>query len=66
MDIAVNGEQMQMQTGTTVENWLKEKGLLSKHIVVELNERILNREEWADMVLQPGDRMEIVTFVGGG
>jgi thiamine biosynthesis protein ThiS len=66
VDIVVNGEPLQTQTGVTIEDWLKEKGLLGKHIVVELNERIVKREEWAGVVLQQGDRMEIVTFVGGG
>ncbi len=66
MDIVVNGELLQTQTGVTIEDWLKEKGLLNKRIVVELNERIIKREEWTGMVLRQGDRMEIVTFVGGG
>ncbi len=35
-------------------------------IAVELNGRIASRKGWDEMVLYPGDRLEIVHFVGGG
>lgn len=66
MMILVNGEEMHLSPGTTLGNWLKEAGLGEKHIVVELNERIIPRDAWAEITLQQDDRMEIVTFVGGG
>ncbi|MPL69361.1 hypothetical protein SDC9_15100 [bioreactor metagenome] len=50
----------------TVEEWLDQRELKSKLIVVEINERILKQEEWGNNVLQAGDRLEIITFVGGG
>ncbi|HWR56848.1 MAG TPA: sulfur carrier protein ThiS [Negativicutes bacterium] len=66
MMMLVNGEERRLPPGTTLGNWLTEAGLGEKHIVVELNEHIIPRDAWAETILQPHDRMEIVTFVGGG
>ena len=66
MMILVNGEELHLSPGTTLGNWLKEAGLGEKHIVVEINERIILRDVWAETILQQDDRLEIVTFVGGG
>ena len=41
-------------------------GLKGRQLVIELNERILTRQDWEIVALQDGDRLEIVTFVGGG
>ncbi|MGL5078190.1 MAG: sulfur carrier protein ThiS, partial [Waterburya sp.] len=35
-------------------------------IAVEYNGEILHRQYWADTQMQTGDRLEIVTIVGGG
>ncbi|MDD4599911.1 MAG: sulfur carrier protein ThiS [Negativicutes bacterium] len=64
--MVVNGEELQISAGMTVEEWLDQRELKSKLIVVEINERILKQEEWGNNVLQAGDRLEIITFVGGG
>lgn len=45
---------------------LEQMGLKGKHLVVELNEQILTRQDWETLALRHGDRLEIVTFVGGG
>ncbi|VBB05928.1 thiamines/molybdopterin converting factor subunit 1 [Lucifera butyrica] len=66
MDIVVNGERQSMDAGVNIEKWLEQKGILGRHMVLELNERILVREEWSKTVLQQGDCLEIITFVGGG
>ena len=66
MMLMVNGEERHLPPGTTLGNWLQEAGLGEKHIVVELNERIIPREAWAATILQQADCLEIVTFVGGG
>jgi sulfur carrier protein len=35
-------------------------------VAVELNQSVIPKAEWASVVLQPGDKVEIVNFVGGG
>ena len=37
-----------------------------KLIVVEFNGIIINRKKWADQQVKNGDKLEIVTIVGGG
>lgn len=41
-------------------------GLKADRIAVEHNGTIVPRDRWAEIALQPGDRLEIVHFVGGG
>jgi thiamine biosynthesis protein ThiS len=40
--------------------------LEQQRVAVELNEAVVPRRQHADTTLQPGDRLELVTFVGGG
>ena len=64
--ITVNGEKQEISTGATVTALLAKLGLNSGRVAIERNLKIFPRAEWAATVVQPGDRYEIVQFVGGG
>ena len=64
--ISVNGESRTTTPGATVIDLLRELGLDSGRVAVERNLEILPRPQWAETQVQPGDRYEIVHFVGGG
>ena len=64
--ITVNGEQRAAMPGSTVIDLLRELGLDSGRVAVERNLEILPRPNWLATPLKPGDRYEIVQFVGGG
>jgi sulfur carrier protein len=64
--IVVNGETRAMKPGATVVDLLRELGLEVGRVAVERNLEILPRPQWAGTQVQPGDRYEIVQFVGGG
>ena len=64
--ITVNGEQRSANPGSTVTDLLRELGLDSGRVAIERNLEILSRPDWQKTILQPGDRYEIVQFVGGG
>lgn len=66
MDIVVNGETRTVREGTTVRSLLAELSLPESRVAVERNLAILRKAEFAGTVLGDGDRVEIVTFVGGG
>ena len=66
MRIEVNGKSREVADGTSVEDLLRELELDTRLVVVELNREIVRRTERSDVGLQPGDRVEIVHFVGGG
>ena len=63
--ILVNGEDRPLTPGTTVETLLQILGVTEQRIAVELNRSILPRTDY-QRILQVGDQLEVVTFVGGG
>ena len=64
--LSVNGEPRTVAPGLTVRGLLESLGLTPATIVVERNLEILDRERYEDTVLDEGDRVELVHFVGGG
>jgi thiamine biosynthesis protein ThiS len=65
LEIVVNGSPRQVAAGTTVAGLLAELGLGSR-VAVERNREIVTRARHAEVELAEGDRLELVTFVGGG
>ncbi|WP_298869170.1 sulfur carrier protein ThiS [uncultured Gimesia sp.] len=66
MQIQVNGETQEVPEEFTVSELLAQLGLQPKYLAVERNLILIPREEHASCTLQEGDRLEIVTLVGGG
>lgn len=64
--LRVNGEERQVAAGTTVTGLLEGLGLVPALVVVERNREILDRSEYPERVLEEGDHLELVHFVGGG
>ncbi len=65
-DVYVNGETRPVEKGSTVACLLQTLGLQSRDVAVERNREIVPRDAHAITRLHAGDRLEIVTFVGGG
>ena len=61
----INGEEKNA-VGKTVSEYLSESGYDLKRVAVELNGDILPKAQYESVLLQDGDCMEIVSFVGGG
>jgi sulfur carrier protein len=66
LELQVNGEAKTCSADTSLSDFLKQIGLNPKLIAVEYNGEILARPLWESTRLQAGDRLEIVTIVGGG
>ncbi len=64
--ITVNGKQIQLTSEMSVADYLEQNNYQIKRIAVELNEEILPKYSYSDTKLKDGDRLEVVTFVGGG
>ena len=62
----INGKERSMPHPASVRGVLEELGLLNRPVAVEVNGRLVRRADQETTVLQPGDRVEIVSFVGGG
>ena len=63
--VKINGEELNV-TGKTAEQFLLESGYDIKRVAVELNGDILPKVQYECTILQDGDSVEIVSFVGGG
>jgi thiamine biosynthesis protein ThiS len=66
VEVTINGKRVDLEPGTTVQQFLHAKGYQDRLVVVELNESILPRTAYLSTVLTAGDHVEIVHFVGGG
>jgi len=66
MKVVVNGVQMETEDSATVRDLLVRLGLEGRPVAVELNRKVIPRAEHAKVVLSEGDKVEIVTLVGGG
>jgi len=65
-EIIVNGETRPMPPGQTLAELVSELDLRGRRVAVEVNEQIVPRSEYADHVLNSGDRVEVVAAIGGG
>ncbi len=65
-EIVVNGAVRQSPAGQTLLGLLRDLELEPSRVAVEMNGRIVKRTEWETLELEPGARLEIVQFVGGG
>ena len=66
MKILVNGEPRDVAAETTIAQLLEKLRLDPRTLAVELNLDVIPRGRHAECVLHDGDRLEIVTLVGGG
>lgn len=65
-DVVLNGKPRAIAEGLTVAGLLAELGLDPRTVAVERNLEIVPRSAYASEALAEGDRLEVVTFVGGG
>lgn len=66
LNIIVNDAPRMVPEGSSVSGLLKLLGVNSRFLAVELNRRVVPRGEHPRTLLSEGDRIEIVTLVGGG
>jgi sulfur carrier protein len=66
IEIQVNGEERQCPASSTIADLLSSLEMKPKFVAVEQNEQLVPRAKHAESPLNAGDRIEIVTLVGGG
>ncbi|MBE9180741.1 thiamine biosynthesis protein ThiS [Oculatella sp. LEGE 06141] len=64
--LSVNGEPHQCAPNLYLPDLLQQLGMNPRLVAVEYNGEILHRQFWEATIMQEGDRLEIVTIVGGG
>ena len=66
MRLLLNGDEREIAGVSSVAELVATLGLDSRKVAVERNLEIVPRSTYADTALVDGDRIEIVTFIGGG
>lgn len=66
MYIVVNGEQQEVEELLTVAHLLQKLDLRAEQVAVEINLKILDRNDFSTWMLHNGDKVEILSFIGGG
>ena len=69
MKIKVNGKEKNIKLENQkalLSSTLELLGYKSNSIVVEVNDLIINSTKWENEILKEGDKLEIVSIVGGG
>lgn len=64
--ITVNGESVKIREGETLLELLEAQGFRLGVIAVEHNGKVIKRDAYGTITLQQGDKLEVVSFVGGG
>ncbi|MEX2172972.1 MAG: sulfur carrier protein ThiS [Pirellulaceae bacterium] len=66
MNVVVNGQPQHVEPGATVADLLARLALPTRGVAVEVNLQIVPRARHAEHPLAEGDRLEVVSLVGGG
>lgn len=66
ISLQVNGEDRTCSPKISLPALLEQMGMNPRLVAVEYNGEILHRQFWENTQMQEGDRLEIVTIVGGG
>lgn len=66
MRLLLNGEERDLADVATIADLVASLGLDARKVAVERNLEIAPRSTYAQTQLVDGDRIEIVTFIGGG
>jgi thiamine biosynthesis protein ThiS len=66
MKLLLNGDERDIAGVVSIADLVSALGLDARKVAVERNLEIAPRSTYADTALADGDRIEIVTFIGGG
>ena len=66
MEIILNGEPYQVDHPLTIVALLERLEIDARRVAIEHNLTIIKRHRFPDVIVDEGDQVEIVNFVGGG
>ena len=66
LTVTLNGSARSLPAGTTIAGLVAALGLAAEQVAVERNGRVVRRAQHGEVRLEQGDRLEVVTLVGGG
>ena len=66
MNILLNNKPVRLFDGSTVKKLLENKNIKNKYYAVEINRKIIPKSDHETYIIKDGDRIEIITAIGGG
>jgi len=64
--VTVNGRQRDLPEGMNLRELVLSLNLMPERVILELNETVISRDRWVQVILVENDRLELVSLVGGG
>jgi sulfur carrier protein len=66
MNIILNGKNIELADGLSLRDTVARFAKQPEHVITEVNGKIIARAAWEGTPLSPDDKIELITFVGGG
>lgn len=66
MKLFINGKIEEMEDGTSISRALELKNIRPEVVTVELNEKIINKNNYKEIFFKESDKLEFVYYMGGG
>jgi len=63
--LKINGEAVEA-AGVSIAEYLTRENFDARKVAVEVNEEIVTKSKYSEVILQDGDIVEIISFMGGG
>lgn len=66
MNLIINGENLEFESGKNIDEILSILGVEAKIFAVVVNANLVKKEDYKSTILREGDRIEMLQFMGGG
>ena len=64
--IQLNGDPYEVNDGTNLNELLNKLKIEKNKVAIEVNGEIVEKNKYTNLILNKGDKVEIVQFIGGG
>ena len=64
--IQLNGDSYEINDGTNLNELLNKLKIQKNKVAIEVNGEIVEKNKYPNLILNKGDKVEIVKFIGGG
>jgi len=64
--IQLNGDSYEINNGTNLNELLNKLKIKKNKVAIEVNGEIVEKNKYTNLILNKGDKVEIVQFIGGG
>ena len=66
MNLIINGESKRLPVSINIKYLVGHYQFDPAKVVIEHNSKIVKRDDWGHIVLKENDKIEAISFVGGG